>query len=581
MKEIQKEEIQSSVDTYKVNKALKLNVVNKGESIDNVLVHGVDNEVKSVPRSEFGGGSQTLQQLFDNTPTAAQGSYTSPDATNESVLSVAANDRESHALFDSKYGTYSGTIGILDGKTTLTQGSVGDGVSLATTTVGFENPLVNTTLNLPAPTVVGNYTLATTTDIATKLDRNDSSVGYPRVYAARGNGTQTMYNLQTSPIITSPNNVNAVPNTQVVKDYIDIPASATVIGVVNNVPLQELGGTDKLINNIRIGKGSGTGEENTVLGENALTVNTSSYNTAVGFETLAANTTAESNTAIGNWALKTNTTGGFNTAIGSSALELNITGTQNIAIGSSALSKNQFGSYNIAIGVGALSSNIGNAGSNIDGVRCVAIGGWAMYQNTTGNGIAIGEFALSSQTTGMYNVVMGWQAGSGITTGQGNTIIAGTGFVGKGGGITTGNNNLIIAPNNGNTTGITTGSGNVVVGKISGLSATSSNTVVIADGIGGLVLRKNTNGEILAPNLTNALITSGGDQSLITKKYLESKVQVVDNTTISVLSLATLNSTYSTFSIGSKVQCMSITAGALIYEKTLTGWAQHSVTTVQ
>lgn len=64
MKEITK--IESSTDTYKINKNLKLNTVNEGEPTDNVLVHGSDNEVKSIPRSEFGGGSQTLDQTLTN-----------------------------------------------------------------------------------------------------------------------------------------------------------------------------------------------------------------------------------------------------------------------------------------------------------------------------------------------------------------------------------------------------------------------------------------------------------------------------------------------------------------------------------
>lgn len=573
MKEIQKEEILSSVDAYKINKALKLNTVTEGKPTDNVLVHGEDNEVKFVTRSEFGGGLQTLQQVFDNTPTGAEGSYTSPNATNESVLSVAANDREAHALLGSKYGTYNGTIEILDGKTTLTQGSVDDGASLVTTTVGFENPLVNTVLKLPAATVAGNYTLATTTDIVTKLDRNDVAVGYPRVYAARGNGTQTMYNVQTAPIITNTGNVNAVPNVQVVKDYVDIPASATVTGVVNNVPLQELGGTDKLVNGVRIGKGSGTGIENTALGYNTLTVNTSDANTAVGDSVLGVNTTGESNTGVGDWSLYKNISGSYNAGVGSSSLFENTVGESNTAMGSYSLAANTTGSYNTAVGTSAL-------GQNVTGKGNTAVGTAAGYNVTGDYNIGIGNNTMHGVITpilsGSFNTAIGFQAGRDISTGSRNILIENI----TNASITTGNNNIVLNPRQ--KSGITTGSGNTIIGGFDGaFAANDSELVVLATGTGKIAIRKNTNGEIIAPNLTNALITSGGDQSIVTKKYLESKVQVVDNTTTSVLSLATLNSTYSTFSIGSKVQCMSITTGALIYEKTLTGWAQHSVITVQ
>lgn len=50
------------------------------------------------------------------------------------------------------------------------------------------------------------------------------------------------------------------------------------------------------------------------------------------------------------------------------------------------------------------------------------------------------------------------------------------------------------------------------------------------------------------------------------------------NSTTTALSLATLTSTYPTAQIGFKVQALSITSGAKIYEKTTTGWCEYSVT---
>jgi len=50
------------------------------------------------------------------------------------------------------------------------------------------------------------------------------------------------------------------------------------------------------------------------------------------------------------------------------------------------------------------------------------------------------------------------------------------------------------------------------------------------------------------------------------------------NNTTTALSLATLTSTYPTAQIGFKVQALSITAGAKIYEKTTIGWCEYSVT---
>ncbi|MEM0575144.1 hypothetical protein [Flavobacterium polysaccharolyticum] len=228
---------------------------------------------------------------------------------------------------------------------------------------------------------------------------------------------------------------------------------------------------------------------------------TGDYNIGFGDGTLPFTTTGVQNAAFGSYALYSNTTGSYNLAMGISALQNNTTGIANIgiggysqyscvsgsynlAIGGSALYSNVYGTQNIAIGGSALKSNIGTNGSNVFGHRSIAIGTSAMQNNTTGNGIAIGNLALGSQTIGTWNIGIGMQAGSGITTGSNNVVIAGTGFILAGGGITTGSNNLIVAQNNGNTTGVTTGSGNTIIGKVTGLAAGLTNNVVLADGVG-------------------------------------------------------------------------------------------------
>ena len=53
----------------------------------------------------------------------------------------------------------------------------------------------------------------------------------------------------------------------------------------------------------------------------------------------------------------------------------------------------------------------------------------------------------------------------------------------------------------------------------------------------------------------------------------------VTNTTTSALSLATLNSTYPSATIGFKVQCSDI-AVLKIYEKTSTGWISYATVNV-
>ena len=73
---------------------------------------------------------------------------------------------------------------------------------------------------------------------------------------------------------------------------------------------------------------------NTVLGDDALLLNTGEVNTAIGADALHGNTTGSGNTAIGANALLSNTTGDRNIALGNSA-GLNLTtGSNNIDIGS-------------------------------------------------------------------------------------------------------------------------------------------------------------------------------------------------------------------------------------------------------
>ena len=177
------------------------------------------------------------------------------------------------------------------------------------------------------------------------------------------------------------------------------------------------------------------GVYNTAVGYEALKLNTSNNNTAVGIRTLASNTTGFQNTAIGSEALLFNTTGEENTAIGKDALRSNVDANWNTAIGSSALQNNTLGfqntaigrftaklnisgSYNTSIGVDALTANLSSnyntalgykAGYTITGARNTFIGGQDEFatplQLTTANdSIAIGHGAY---TTRNFQVVLG------------------------------------------------------------------------------------------------------------------------------------------------------------------------------
>ena len=111
-----------------------------------------------------------------------------------------------------------------------------------------------------------------------------------------------------------------------------------------------------------------TNSYNTALGSGALLgasgTSTGAYNTAVGYQSLYSNTTANNNTAVGYQALYNNTTAGRNTAVGFSAGSGQTTGSggdfgENVFIGYAAGSNSVTGSDCIYIGSNSKASGTG------------------------------------------------------------------------------------------------------------------------------------------------------------------------------------------------------------------------------
>jgi hypothetical protein len=191
---------------------------------------------------------------------------------------------------------------------------------------------------------------------------------------------------------------------------------------------------DAKVNGITVGHGSGSGNTNTAIGQDALSSNTEgTNNTAIGQDALSSNTEGSSNTVIGYQALSDNINGGFNTAIGQAALLSNTEGSENTATGRASLLHNTSGSYNTANGVAALRDNIngefntatgfGALLSNTEGSENTATGRSALFGNTSGkSNTANGHAALLSNTNGEYNTAIGHSAGYQLT-GNNNTFV--------------------------------------------------------------------------------------------------------------------------------------------------------------
>jgi hypothetical protein len=341
----------------------------------------------------------------------------------------------------------------------------------AVTGTSFVNPVAPATNLLKADgTTIAQTGLPITTATQTALD-GKANIASP-----------TFTGVASAPTATVGTNTTQIATTAFVLANAgsSLPVSAVQSGIVNNTSLQELGGVDKLINGVRIGKGAGNVASNTASGLEVLANNTTGdNNTAIGQRTLASNTTGGSNTAIGQGALQSNTTGANNTASGRSALFANTTGFSNTASGVSALTNNTTGFQNTATGLFALRDNT-------TGTNNTASGTSALQANTTGfSNTANGVSALQNNTTGSNNVASGGNALRANGTGNNNTASGVNALQGN----TGGDNNTASGQNA--LANNTTGSSNVANGQ-NALVTNTTGYVNTASGVNALF--KNTTG---------------------------------------------------------------------------------------
>lgn len=186
----------------------------------------------------------------------------------------------------------------------------------------------------------------------------------------------------------------------------------------NNIFLGESAGNYTVSGTDNIGIGSNadqsltSGYDNITLGNNALQNTTIGYyNVAIGTNSVMAAQEATNCIGIGYATLK-NSTVGPNVAIGTGSLYQNTTGVNNIGIGYVALESNTEGSTNVAIGSYALQNNTGSVN--------IGIGSSTLVSNTGTDNIAIGNLAQTSTTSGQDNIGIGSNALSGITIGNRN-----------------------------------------------------------------------------------------------------------------------------------------------------------------
>lgn len=169
-----------------------------------------------------------------------------------------------------------------------------------------------------------------------------------------------------------------------------------------------------------------TGNNGTYIGYNSGYYQTGNGNTLIGAESgvgATGTSTASNLTAVGSESLKANTTGANNTGIGYQALFANTTGASNTAIGNCAL-RNNNANGNTAIGTNSAlyftggantftgtSCGFGSAG-NSTGTYNALYGYETGYSNREGGyNTAFGARALYTNQVGNYNNAIGYRAG--------------------------------------------------------------------------------------------------------------------------------------------------------------------------
>ncbi len=237
-----------------------------------------------------------------------------------------------------------------------------------------------------------------------------------------------------------------------------VPDSNSILPVLNGTNLLAGGVSYPVsgVNNTAFGVAAGaaitTGSRNTAMGANTLDANTTgSDNTAFGYNAAGGLSTGIRNTAYGSGALAIDINGNNNSAFGYNAMT-NSGGSDNTAMGANALSTLAMGTRNVAVGVDALATfdaddntavgyqssrnaingaeNASFGGyslfTNMNGIQNTALGIEALYTTTASANTAAGYQSLTNLTTGINNTAVGHQAGTAMVTGSNNV------FFGKG-----------------------------------------------------------------------------------------------------------------------------------------------------
>jgi hypothetical protein len=274
--------------------------------------------------------------------------------------------------------------------------------------------------------------------------------------------------------------------------------------------------------NVAVGNSSlqGTGCANVAIGAGAMgqTASTGNNNVAIGYQSADALTSGANNIAIGQGSLGASTTASDQVAVGHQAGCTNTVGAQSVYVGSNAgLLSNSVGSTFIGFGAGCSNTTAGCttylgyiSGRNATGLSNTYVGGLTgcAASNTSACGTLLGFCAGSALTSGNGNVLIGFQSGRNVNSGANNVAIGTAAFQTA----TTAASNVAVGC--GALAGLSSSAGNTALGHRAMLNAsTATNNVVIGCSAGEQIATGSTN--VFIGNTAGDGVTTGSNNTII------------------------------------------------------------------
>lgn len=371
-------------------------------------------------------GGQTLEKNIQGNFNTAIGYKSMSDASGNHHYNTALGINTMRELYNGEYNIAIGNSSMIQAKggndniaigrntmavntSGIKNNAFGNNALNANTTgadnigIGYENLLKNTSGNYN--TSVGNYSL------------HENLTGSFNTSV----GVKSLYN-----VTSGNNNVSVGYESQ----YLSNSTFNTSIG---DFSLTQIISSADSSYNSAVGFNSlyslKTGGTNIAMGYNSLSsANNSEFNIGIGFSAIRSKPNSNSNAGnsnigIGKKAMYDISGGSFNVAIGEESMyDLREGGTHNVALGYQSLYGNEFnGIDNIAIGnkpllnctTGELNVALGSESltTNTTGDSNISIGTKTLHDNESGgNNIAIGTEALYSNIDTSYNIAVGWNA---------------------------------------------------------------------------------------------------------------------------------------------------------------------------